>query len=118
MINAETCCRLVGILLLEPFEYHSVCFFRLFLLNPMAAIQIDHLYIGYEISQVLGLRHWITVPINHERGLLDDRTHVPQQMPVAIGVVAWITDISERALPETDFMRYARSRGGQVRSSG
>jgi hypothetical protein len=33
-------------------------------------------------------------------------------------VVAWITDISERALPETDFMRYARSRGGQVRSSG
>jgi hypothetical protein len=27
--------------------------------------------------------------------------------------VAWITDISERALPETYFMRYARSRGGQ-----
>jgi len=36
----------------------------------------------------------------------------------ASGVVAWITDISERALPETDFMRYARSRGGQVRSYG
>jgi hypothetical protein len=34
------------------------------------------------------------------------------------GVVALITDISERALPETDFMRYARSKGGQVLSYG
>ena len=42
--------------------------------------------------------------------------HYPKA--VIVGVVAWITDISERALPETDFMRYARSRGGQVRSYG
>lgn len=63
MLCAETCCGLAGILLLEPFEYYSVCFFRLFLLNPMAAIQIDDLYIGHEICQVLGLGHWITVAI-------------------------------------------------------
>jgi hypothetical protein len=42
----------------------------------------------------------------------------PNAIPIFTGVVAWITDISERALPETDFMRYARSRGGQVRSYG
>jgi len=34
------------------------------------------------------------------------------------GVVAWSMKRSERALPETDFRRYVRTWGGQVRSSG
>jgi hypothetical protein len=56
--------------------------------------------------------------ININATLLHDLFKITVGDRVAKGVVAWITDISERALPETDFMRYARSRGGQVRSYG
>ncbi len=31
-----------------------VCFFRLLLLDPVTAIQVDHCHVGHELCQVLG----------------------------------------------------------------
>ena len=70
-------------------------------------------YSDLAIEMCLTLRMVFKQPLRQTQGLMRSISKL-----MGVGVVAWITDISERALPETDFMRYARSRGGQVRSSG
>ena len=46
MRNLETLLGLGGTLLVQPFQNRLVCFFRLFLLDPMAAVKADHFHIG------------------------------------------------------------------------
>lgn len=46
--------RLFGLgstFLLQPFLNRLVCFFRLFLLDPMTAVQADHVDVGYEVNK-------------------------------------------------------------------
>ena len=75
-----------GTLLFQPFQDRLVGFFRLFLLDPVTAIETDHVHIGYERGKVWGLRNRIPITMDHERGLLDDRVHLRQQVPVAVEV--------------------------------
>ena len=49
MFDLETLLGLGGILLFQPFQNRLVCFFRLFLLDPMTAIQTDHFRFGHEL---------------------------------------------------------------------
>ena len=49
MLDLETLLGLGGILLFQPFQNRLVCFFQLFLLDPMPAIQTNLFHIGDEL---------------------------------------------------------------------
>ena len=68
--------ELGSVLPFQPFQDRLGYFIRPFLLDPMAAVQIDHLDIGHELLQVLGPRDRLAVAVDHEGGLFDDRVHV------------------------------------------
>jgi len=56
--------------------------------------------------------------VRHDNAVFWFVAQEEQQIVQILGVVAWSMKRSERALPETDFRRYVRTWGGQVRSSG
>jgi len=49
MLKLEALLGLGGTLLFQPSQNRLVCFFRLFLLDPVTAIQTDHFGSGHEL---------------------------------------------------------------------
>lgn len=70
----------------KPVEHRAGRFLGHLLLDPVAAIEAEHIHIRHQICKGLGWWNRILRPVNHEGGLSDDRVRIRQNVPVAIQV--------------------------------